>query len=85
MIAKQKEELISSIKSELARYGFVEDSYGNFVNSDKSVRWKFKKNVLRRERSHRNADNKLVWTGVKTGYYSKLYFNESGRLVGFER
>ncbi|MDY0388524.1 MAG: hypothetical protein RBT65_15660 [Methanolobus sp.] len=85
MTKKQKQNLIQGIKYELASYGFVEDSYGNFVNSDKSVRYKFAKTCLRREHSYRNHENKLMWKRFSSGYYSALSLDELGRLHGLTR
>lgn len=85
MTKKQKSILIESIKNELNSNGFHEDSYGNFVNSDKSVRYKFAKTSLRKERSLRNYENRLVWKRVSSGYYSALSLDEDGRLHGLTR
>lgn len=85
MTKKQKSKLIEAIKHELVVYGFNEDSYGNFVNSDKSVRYKFAKTSLRREHSFRNHENKLVWKRFSSGYYSALSLDSDGRLHGLTK
>jgi hypothetical protein len=85
MTIRQKERLIEAIKRELVAYGFREDSYGNFVNSDKSVRYKFAKTSLRREHSSRDYENKLVWKRFSSGYYSVLSLDENGKLHGLTR
>lgn len=85
MTKKQKERLIESIQSELVAHGFIKDSYGNFVNSDKSVRYKFAKTSLRREYSYRDYENKLVWKRFSSGYYSALSLDNDGRLHGLTR
>ena len=85
MTVRQKERLIEAIKRELVAYGFREDSYGNFVNSDKSVRYKFAKTCLRREHSYRSYDNKLMWERFSSGYYSALSLDGDGRLHGLTR
>jgi hypothetical protein len=84
MTANQKSKLIEKIKSELVGYGFSEDSYGNYVNSDKTIRYKFSKTCLRKEKSWRNSDNILQWSRVRSGYYSNLSFSETGKLVGLK-
>jgi len=85
MTIRQKERLIEAIKRELVAYGFREDSYGNFVNSDKSVRYKFGKRGLRKERSLRDYEGKIVWKRISSGYYSALYLDEAGGLHGLTR
>ena len=84
MTANQKSKLIEKIKSELVGYGFSEDSYGNYVNSYKTIRYKFSKTCLRKEKSWRNCDNVLQWSRVKSGYYANLSFGETGKLIGLK-
>ena len=84
MTKKQKAKLIESIQSELVAHGFIQDSWGNFVNSDKSVRYKFAKTSLRREHSYRNYEDKLIWKRFSSGYYSVLSL-DNGELHGFTR
>lgn len=85
MTVRQKEKLIEAIKRKLVDYGFNEDAYGNFVNSDKSVRYKFAKTSLRREHSYRNHEDKLMWRRFSSGYYSALSLDDDGRLYGLTR
>lgn len=85
MTIRQKERLIEAIKRELVAYGFREDSYGNFLNSDRSIRYKFGKRCLRKERSLRDYEDKIVWKRISSGYYSALSLDGDGRLHGLTR
>ena len=85
MTKKQKSRLIEAIIHELISHGFIEDAYGNFVNSDKSIRYKFGKRCLRKEQACRNYEGKIIWKRTSSGYYSALFFDESGKLRGLTR
>ena len=85
MTKKQKSRLIEAIIHELIAHGFIEDAYGNFVNSDKSIRYKFGKRCLRKEQASRNYEGRIVWKRTSSGYYSALSLNESGGLHGLTR
>ena len=85
MTIRQKERLIEAIKRELVAHGFREDSYGNFLNSDRSIRYKFGKRCLRKEQASLNYENRIVWKRTSSGYYFALYFDESGKLHGLTR
>lgn len=85
MTKKQKSRLIEAIIHELIAHGFTEDAYGNFVNSDKSIRYKFGKRCLRKEQASRNYEGRIVWKRTSSGYYSALSLNEAGGLHGLTR
>ena len=81
MNARKKEQLLIQVKAHLISKGFREDRFGNYINEEKTCRFKFNKISMSKEISHRNSEGNLRWFRVRSGYYKDLFF-EDGKLIG---
>lgn len=74
-----KELLISWLESK----EWKKDAYGNYKKG--RYRMKLNERACRLDLSYRNYENKLMWTRLKSGYYSKLHISENDKLSGMKR